>query len=146
MGLSQYLRYWLLLLILFSSFGCLNIKPKQINGISIEVSVKDHKLQQDSVKITLEQVDLTQYEVPGVQYPPFIAFRGYIIPKDKQNETHATFWGLVPYKGAGNYRVVLITEDGYSVKKGDSVSYYISLRGRDVRWSTSVISGVVVVE
>ncbi len=147
MDLSRYQRFLLLSLILFSSLwltGC--IKPKEINGIAFEVRIENNKIVPDSVKVEIVPVDLTEYKVPGVDYPPFIAFRGYVIPKENRNTTHSTYWGLVQYRGSGKYRVVLITEDGYSPKKGDEVRYYISLRGRNVRWSSSFVSGSAVLE
>lgn len=116
-----------------------------MNGVEFEIRIENHKILPDSVKVRLREVDLTKYRVPGVDYPPFIAFRGYIISKE-DNKTHATFWGLVQYKGAGKYSAVLITEDGYNPKKGDEVRYYISLRSRDVRWSASFVSGSAVLE
>ena len=147
MDSSQYPKFLLLSLILFSSLwvsGC--IKPKKINGIEFEVRVENNQIVPDSVKVSIVPVDLSKYRVPGVDYPPFIAFRGYVIPKESRNTTHSTYWGLVQYRGSGRYRVVLITEDGYSPRKGDEVRYYISLRGRDVRWSASLVSGSAVLE
>jgi len=128
------------------SSGCLNIKPKSVNAVSFEVYVQKHKLQPDSIKVSIEPVVLSEYKLPSVNFPPFIAFRGYIIPKEDNSTSHATYWGLVQYKGTGNYKVVLITEDGYSPKKGDEVRYYITLRSRDVRWSSSFVSGSAILE
>jgi hypothetical protein len=135
-------------LILFSSLfaGCLDIQPKKINGIEFSITVENNQILPESVRVSVVPVDLTEYRVPGVDYPPFIAFRGYVIPKESRNVTHPTYWGLVQYRGSGNYKVVLITEDGYSPQKGDEVRYYITLRGRDVRWSASLVSGSTVLE
>lgn len=149
MDLLQSRRFLLLSLILFSSLwlsGCIDIKPKEINGIAFEVRIENNKIVPDSVKVNIVPVDLTDYKVPGVDYPPFIAFRGYVIPKENGNVTHSTYWGLVQYKGSGNYKVVLITEDGYSPKKGDEVRYYITLRSKSVRWSSSFVSGSAILE
>ncbi len=142
-------RFLLLSLILFSSLwlsGCIEIKPKEINGTAFEVRVENHRIIPDSVRVSIEPVVLKEYTLPGVDYPPFIAFRGYVIPKENPNVTHTTYWGLVKYKGTGNYRAVLITEDGYSPKKGDEVRYYISLRSRSVKWSSSFVSGSTILE
>ncbi|NOZ59827.1 MAG: hypothetical protein GXO66_09695 [Euryarchaeota archaeon] len=136
-------------MILFSSIiaaGCLKLQPKKINGIEFSVQVENNRIVPDSVEVRLTPVDLTEYRVPGVDYPPFLAFRGYIVPKENRSITHSTYWGLVQYRGSGRYRVVLITENGYSPKKGDEVRYYITLRSRDVRWSSSFVSGSRVLE
>ncbi len=119
------------------------ISPPKINGIQIEVEVKDHKLIEDSVKVKIVEVDLSKYKPPSTEYAPFIAFRGFIHSK-KDNKTHQTIWGLIPYNGQGRYKAVLITEDGYSPQPGDTLTYYISLRSREVKWSSSLITGSLV--
>ncbi len=121
------------------------MESKKINGVEIEVEVKDHKLIDSSVKAKIVEVDLMKYSPPGADYPPFIAFRGFITSKNN-SKTHATIWGLAPYKGEGRYKVVLITEDGYSPQPGDTLTYYISLRSREVKWSSSLITGSIVLK
>lgn len=150
MASLQSRKYLLLLLMLFSSIiilgGCINFSPKKINGISLEVQISNNKILPGSVKASIVQVNLRKYKSPGINRPPFVAFRGYIIPKSNSSIVHATNWGLLPYRGTGKYKITLVAGNGYNIQKGDRVSYYVSLRSRDVTWSASYASGVIVLE
>lgn len=149
MDSPQYRRYWALLLILFSSLvpaGCLNMEPQKLNAVAFEVQIRNHQFVEDSVRASIEEVNAREYSVPSVDTPPFVAFRGEVIPQDNKNKTHFTRWALVPYKGAGKYKAVVITKDLYNIQKGDKINYYISLRSKNVKWSEDFIGGSIVLE
>jgi len=143
-GLLPYPRYLPLLLILSLSLmsACVSFEPKKVNAIVAEVAAADNQLLRHTVKLTLRET--RPGTCPGVDYPPFIAFR--VTVYDAQGRAHATCWGLVEYRGDGVYRAVLYTEDGYSPRPGDRARYYISLRGRNVKWSASLVDGETVLE
>ncbi|NOZ82670.1 MAG: hypothetical protein GXN98_02465 [Euryarchaeota archaeon] len=108
----------------------------------VEVAAADNQLLEHTVKLRL--IETSPGACPGVDYPPFIAFR--VTVYDSNGRAHATCWGLVEYRGDDVYRAVLYTEDGYSPSPGDRARYYISLRGRNVKWSASYVDGEAVLE
>jgi len=143
-GLLPSQRYLPLLLTLSLSLAsaCVSFEPKKVNAVVVEVAAADNQLLSNSVRLSLRES--SPGACPGVEYPPFIAFR--VTVYDGEGRAHATCWGLVQYRGDGIYRAVLYTEDGYSPSPGDRARYYISLRGRNVKWSASYVDGEIILE